>query len=82
MDVFESSLTDEEKAEVITIALENARESAKVRYFQRVCYHGRGNAADAFDKGFEAAVAYAAAEDFSQLMSDAETAVLCKHGRN
>jgi hypothetical protein len=52
-----SSLTEEEKAEIVTIALEQARERAKMLYVRR--RQGHGSVAEAFDKGFEAALEFA-----------------------
>jgi len=41
---------------------------------------GHGNVAEAFDKGFEAALEFAATQDFDQLLSAAETTMHKKLG--
>jgi hypothetical protein len=79
MDILDNSLTEEEQVEVVTVAFEEVRERAKVLYFRY--RRGRGNAADAFNKGFEAALEFAASDDLDQIIDAAETAVLSKRGR-
>ena len=79
MDILDNSLTEDEQVEVITIAFEEARERAKVLYFR--CRRGRGNAADAFNKGFEAALEFAASDALEQIIDAAESGGLRKRVR-
>ena len=79
MNILDNPLTAEEQVEVITIAFEEARERAKVLYFRH--RRRRGNAADAFNKGFEAALEFAASDDLDQIIDATEIAVPSKRGR-